>query len=102
MTYKCENDQNDRHGLCSVNTDILYTNLIWQFCLRCLLYLDRLLVVIRGVSAIYRMFLQYSVKFTCCVINSERKDQSEDQGEVLVSCRKLLQRFDRQQVELEP
>lgn len=34
----------------------------------------------------------------CCVSNSQRKDQPEDQGEVPVSYRKLLQGFDCQQV----
>ena len=45
--------------------------------------------IIRGVAAIHlNMFLQHCVNPPCCVPDSERQDQPEDQGEVLVSCRK--------------
>lgn len=80
-----------------------FNDLRWQygfnyFCSKCL----QAIVIRSGCYKCKQTPLQYSVKCPCCVPDSERQDQPEDQGEVLVSSRKHFQGFDCQQVQLEP
>lgn len=58
--------------------------------------------MITGVAPIYQTLFKVSSSNCCCVSDSERQDQPEDQGEVPVPSRKHLQGSHCQPIQLEP